>query len=188
MKARAEYRSARRSRDLIRKALVELMQEKDLSKITVTDVVRTADLNRGTFYAHYADTYSVLDQIESEIIDKLLETLETFQSNGLLRNLLPVLKEFACFLEKDLDLYRMLLNAKGAGSFLERIKTIFIDKMMSDERSLKKVKDKDRFQVSISFFAGGIVEVYRDWLRGKFKKSIDEVADIVASMNPYNGQ
>jgi hypothetical protein len=82
----------------------------------------------------------------------------------------------------------MLLNAKGAGSFLERIKTIFIDKMMSDERSLKKVKDKDRFQVSISFFAGGIVEVYRDWLRGKFKKSIDEVADIVASMNPYNGQ
>ncbi|HUW42509.1 MAG TPA: TetR/AcrR family transcriptional regulator C-terminal domain-containing protein [Rectinemataceae bacterium] len=182
---KAEYKSARRSRALIRKALVELLQEKDINKITITDIVRRADINRGTFYAHYADVYTVVDQIENELIAKLHELLEVFQSNGLLRRPLPVLKELARYLEEDIEYYRMLINAKGAQSFLERIKQLFIDKMMTDERSLAKVKDKDRFQVALSFFAGGMVEVYKDWLQGKLGKSLDEVAAIVDTMNPY---
>lgn len=182
---KAEYKSARRSRLLIRKALVELMQDKDLNKITITDVVRLADINRGTFYAHYKDVYAVVEQIENELMAKLDELLEAFQDNGLLRKPLPVLKELARYIEADIDYFRMLIKAKGAPSFLERLKQTFIEKMMSDERSLAKVKDRDRFQVAISFFAGGMVEVYQDWLQGKLAKSLDEVAEIVNSMNPY---
>ena len=50
--AKAEYRSAIRSRKLINEALADLLTEKPLDKITVTDVVSRADINRGTFYAH----------------------------------------------------------------------------------------------------------------------------------------
>ncbi|MDA8426900.1 MAG: TetR/AcrR family transcriptional regulator C-terminal domain-containing protein [Treponema sp.] len=182
---KAEYKSARRSRLLIRKALVELLQEKDLNKITITDIVRRADINRGTFYAHYADVYTVVDQIENELIAKLNELLEVFQSKDLLRKPLPVLKELARYLEEDIEYYRMLIKAKGAQSFLERMKRLIVEKLMSDERSLAKVKDRDRFLVALSFFAGGMVEVYQDWLEGKFVKSLDEVAEIVNSMNPY---
>ena len=49
---RAEYRSAIRSRRMIREAYTVLLKEKDLSKITVTDIVNRADINRATFYAH----------------------------------------------------------------------------------------------------------------------------------------
>ena len=48
---RAEYRSAIRSRRMIREAYTVLLKEKDLSKITVTDIVNQADINRATFYA-----------------------------------------------------------------------------------------------------------------------------------------
>ena len=37
--AKAEYKSAIRSRRMIQRALVELLQEKELDKITVTDIV-----------------------------------------------------------------------------------------------------------------------------------------------------
>ena len=47
--AKAEYKSAIRSRRMIQHALVELLQEKELDKITVTDIVTRADINRGTF-------------------------------------------------------------------------------------------------------------------------------------------
>ena len=40
------------------------MQQKDFQSITVTDVVREADINRGTFYAHYRDVYDLRDKIE----------------------------------------------------------------------------------------------------------------------------
>lgn len=51
--AKAEYRSSLRSKKLIINALVDLLDEKPLDKITVTDIVKKADINRGTFYAHY---------------------------------------------------------------------------------------------------------------------------------------
>jgi len=51
--AKAEYRSAVRSRRLIHTALADLLLEKPLDKITVTDVVNRAEINRGTFYLHY---------------------------------------------------------------------------------------------------------------------------------------
>lgn len=42
---KAEYRSSIRSRRMIREAYTQLLKEKDLSKITVTDIVTRADLN-----------------------------------------------------------------------------------------------------------------------------------------------
>ena len=50
--AKAEYRSALRSKKLITDALVELLDEKTLDKITVTDIVKKTDINRGTSYDH----------------------------------------------------------------------------------------------------------------------------------------
>ena len=69
--AKAEYKSAIRSRRMIQRALVELLQEKELDKITVTDIVTRADINRGTFYAHYADISGVLDSIMENVCQTL---------------------------------------------------------------------------------------------------------------------
>ena len=51
MPKKAEYRNALRSKALIKDSFVTLMQAKPLEKITVTDVVNKAQINRGTFYA-----------------------------------------------------------------------------------------------------------------------------------------
>ena len=88
---KAEYRSAIRSRRMIREAYMELLKEKDLSKITVTDIIKRADLNRATFYAHYPDVRGVTEEIENEIIGKILEVLKEFQFTSFFRNPAPLL-------------------------------------------------------------------------------------------------
>ena len=55
MSVKKNYRNAVRSKKMIRQACLELLQEKPCEKITVTDIVARADLNRSTFYAHYPD-------------------------------------------------------------------------------------------------------------------------------------
>ena len=52
-KKKKTYRNFTRSEKAIIRAYVELMQKKVRSRITVTDIVNTADLNRSTFYAHF---------------------------------------------------------------------------------------------------------------------------------------
>ena len=103
---KTEYRSALRSRKLIKQAYVELIKEKDMDKISVIDVVTRADINRGTFYAHYKSVIDVADQISDEILSALLEFLNEFDNTRLIENPLPFLTNIARFLEKDLEYYR----------------------------------------------------------------------------------
>ena len=46
-------RNAQRSIRLLKEAFMELLAEKPYESITVSNVARKADLNRGTFYAHF---------------------------------------------------------------------------------------------------------------------------------------
>ena len=73
--AKAEYRSAIRSRRLISAALVDLLLKKPLDKITVTDVVNRAEVNRGTFYAHFVDIPAVLQHLIESTFSVLREAL-----------------------------------------------------------------------------------------------------------------
>lgn len=56
-------RRTKYTRSVIREALMELLRIKPYSKITVTELCRLADINRGTFYIHYFDVDDVLDDI-----------------------------------------------------------------------------------------------------------------------------
>ena len=53
MASEAKNRNALRSKRMLAQALSELILEMPYEKITVSAITRRADLNRGTFYAHY---------------------------------------------------------------------------------------------------------------------------------------
>ena len=67
----AENRRVRMTKKIIKESLLELLDQKPLDKITVTDICKTADLNRSTFYAHYEDTAQILREIEGDVIQQL---------------------------------------------------------------------------------------------------------------------
>lgn len=63
-----EDRRTRYTKDLIKDTLLELMHKKPFDKITVTELCRKAEINRGTFYLHYVDIYGVLDELEEDAL------------------------------------------------------------------------------------------------------------------------
>lgn len=59
----ADDRRTRFTRQAIRDALMTLLRTKPYSKISVTEICRVADINRGTFYIHYYDVEDVLEEL-----------------------------------------------------------------------------------------------------------------------------
>ena len=51
---------------VIRESLFTLLRERPLKAITVKGLCELADINRGTFYSHYADLYDLVEQLEEE--------------------------------------------------------------------------------------------------------------------------
>ena len=84
---KAEYRSSIRSKTLIRSALVSLMQEKPFEKITITDIVRKADINRGTFYAHFKDSREVLERIRADALHEMEEAFYSLPAGSAMQQL-----------------------------------------------------------------------------------------------------
>ena len=175
VRVKTEYRNAIRSRKLIKQAYVDLTKEKDIDKITVMDIVTRADINRGTFYAHYKNVNAVSEQIGNDIISALFEYLDEFKSSRMVENPFPFLTNIARFLEKDLEFYRVLINSQLSLSFMNKLKTLFIDKIMSDEKKMSSIKDKDQFMVCVNLYASGFVGLYQDWFNRKIKMSLDDL-------------
>ena len=102
-----EYRSAIRSRNLIKKAFIELVAKKEVGKITVVDIVNAADISRNTFYAHYSDVFAVLEDIENGAIARLNAYLDEAIAKRQFYNPLPLLQNFQKFIENNMEYFRV---------------------------------------------------------------------------------
>ena len=79
MKAQNLNNSSVKTRKLIRATFAEMLSEKrEISKISVTELTRRADINRGTFYSHYDDIYSVAEDYENDLIEKFFDNVHNF--------------------------------------------------------------------------------------------------------------
>lgn len=65
--ARLDLR-VRRTRRLLREALLGLLREKRFDTITVQEVTERAQVSRGAFYLHYRDKDDLLTQSTKEML------------------------------------------------------------------------------------------------------------------------
>lgn len=174
-KNKKEYRSSVRSKRMIKEAFLKLIQEKNVEKITVTDIVKEADINRSTFYAHYPDVRGVMEAFEDQVIEQMMEVLKDFKYEHFFQNPVPVLLKINRYLEEDLEFYRILITAKGSDSFLEKLKRLFIEYMNSDTDIPESVRHSVTFQMQINFFAGGLINMYKQWFMGNLQGMLNDI-------------
>ena len=72
MKQEKQDRRSRRTRQLVTKAMAELLQKKRYEDITVRDIIERADIGSSTFYAHYSDKEDVQAALLEQLFKQLL--------------------------------------------------------------------------------------------------------------------
>ena len=100
--------------DNINHAFFSLLQDKELSKITVSDICKAADINRSTFYEKYDDISNLADAYAKEIEKQIAEQPHT-------EGEFAWLFEYAKANSDMFNLYFKLGISKGDGEY----KTIF---------------------------------------------------------------
>lgn len=66
-----ENQRVRLSKKMLKDALVDLLQEKPLSKISVLEICESAQINRTTFYKYYGSQLDLLNDIESDFLSRM---------------------------------------------------------------------------------------------------------------------
>ncbi len=144
----------RASVEKIEKAFVELLQNKELKEITVSEICQRCGLNRSTFYANYEDVYALADKIK----DDLEKNVQHLYEDQWLRHI------------NENDYLRLLRHMRQNQLFYL---TYF--KLGYDDQHQVQFYDVDRahrefndqhIDYHIEFFKNGFNAVVKMWLRG----------------------
>ncbi len=184
--AKAEYRSAIRSKNLIKKAVAKLIHEKDVSKITISDIIREADISRGTFYAHYSDVSSVLEQIEGEELQALVEFVERFGFENIISNISVLIEQICEYLEKDKEYYRMLAQSNILNNYLWRLVEVYYDKLLEIVYSQQKTANKNEANAYLIYVTSGAKSVVLSWLNDEIQATPKQIANVVGNLVNLN--
>jgi AcrR family transcriptional regulator len=114
----------RRTRKLLKQALIELTIAKGFAAVTVQDIADRAMINRATFYRHYLDKYDLLEQYMREVYD-LTASQEEVPIAGAQyaefdrppAGLIGLLEH----VQQHADFYRVMLGKQGDPAFTQHI-------------------------------------------------------------------
>ncbi len=171
MKVQYENSSSKKTRALIKKTFAELVKEKkEFSKITVTELVKRADITRTTFYTHYEDIYEVAEDYE-------LETIELLISDDLIlhndNDIYHYFEDIIACLKKNEEIYKMLLSSNEYLFFLLKIEKMATQKIYDE---LKNTHPSHPYlELDVSFLMDGIIGELVKYFRNKSDYTLDDL-------------
>lgn len=181
-KKKAEYRSSIRSKALIRSAMLELLKEKDFFDISVTDIVNKANINRGTFYAHFQDTYDVIDQILDGELTMIADEIEKFSTEEILNNSMAVFGKLSDEILNRNNYIKLILSIGRSTKCSRKLIARIVSILMRICPEGISESARETFRIKMSFLADGLFAVYFDTLKGTFNVDIPSVAIIIGPM------
>ena len=164
----SENRNSRRSIRLLKEAFLRLLAEKPFDQITVSDVTREADLNRGTFYAHYDNIEGLLRATMEDITERVSLLMDQSLRADFLDDPMPVLSRIGDYLGSDRALHEKIVSSTSVEPFINSLHEMFRKKIRERLRQDTSHPATKVDLVTIEYLASGVLGTYRSWLSGDF--------------------
>lgn len=174
-------RRVKYTRMVLKESFIDLLEKKDVSRITVKEICENADINRATFYAHYSDQYDLLRKIEDEFVENIRAYLgELNQKNDQVNSVLLAEKIFE-YIKENAKLCKLLLSERGGLSFQKRVMMLVYDKIINELTYNSKITKEEAEYVYL-FTITGCVGVVQKWLDEDMKESAHYMAEMVIKL------
>ena len=157
-----------------------LLKEKDLEKITVSDVIKKAGIVRSTFYNHYENIPALLTAAEDKTINDIFKLMESFHPKNDKDMCHSYYLAICNYTKKNPFLANLLQTPRG-DVFFEKAITMFHQYVTEvTPSSISTQKDRTEFSYFIAGAIGSTVGVLHKWTAEDFSTPAEEVADILS--------
>lgn len=182
MEKKEDVRVIKSKRDL-RNALLELLYTTPFDKITVTDICKTAMINKMTFYNHYQDKYSLLDDcvktLAMEIYKKSIGDVDV--NEAFAKDPVGFCVKLICAVLEECYEKRKVIESlvSGDNAFVGYILETCVQKIINNllEVTIKDYQLEYPLPLISSFLVGGIKNVFeKNYIPSH--PSVEEVREI----------
>lgn len=191
MSVKIDRRQAR-TKQLLHTALMQLIQEKGIENITVTDIANRAEINRGTFYLHYKDVPDMLETMKDEVFNDLqsfivkldLREARKYANAG---EPYPAAVQILEEIARHANFLRVMLGSQGDLSYAHRLKdfmsvNIFnkLNYLQPDDDNLLIPKD-----YLIAYMSSAQLGLVMHWLETGMEKTPYQMGMIMTQINNH---
>ena len=174
MEEQRENRRVQMTKRLMKDALLELLEQRELSNISVTAICETADVHRSTFYKHYKDPADLMRDLEQDYLDRipLPSQPPNRQSQELL---LDETSTFFDFVKQNERAFRIFFGEPTSSGFAARLIKLLSSKYSAPVEN----GDEATSHYARLYVANGTVGMLREWVNAGFPVSSREIAEMM---------
>lgn len=163
-----------KTKEALHNALLDILDEKSLDAISITEICRRAKVNRGTFYLHYTKVEDLFEEYFKEITADLARSYqEPYRHVSVLKTseLNPDTIRIFHHIEKYKHFYRIVFSKKVPLMYyyllFEEIKRL----LFQDEEAF--VKEGIDHELFCDYQANAIIGIIIGWYQKDFSYSAD---------------
>lgn len=174
----ANNRRAQATRQRIQDVFLALLQAKDISKISVQEICRGAQINRTTFYTHYQDIYDLFDRMEADMSQRIVDIFfgDGEGTDGVFDPRLYT--QLFSYIQENEDFYRTYLGSSGGSHTISLHLTEYGHRMLQAASQQAGSGERDRHEYHVSYFNAGVNALIRQWLATGCRETPEELTDI----------
>ena len=171
MKLKSINSSSKKTINLIKKTFAELVEEKkEIKNITVTELVKRANITRGAFYSHYDNIYEVANEFQEEILENIFDKEIPISKESITK----YFNDIFSYLEENKNIYSKLLTSDDTMIFLKRI-----SKKISTNLSKNLPAD---YNLNIIFFTDGTINLIVRYFKGEINENLQAINKYVQNI------
>ena len=168
----------RHTKQVLKDALTKILRRKSIDQITVTELCKTAGINRNTFYSHYSSPASLMEEIEQRFCDELIEqVMEPFSR----QDYYTMLRQVCEFIYQHRDISEIVIMQKFDDHFVQLIFNACSEYTTSFWTS-HGVTAVD-YQFLFRYMSGGSYALIREWITSGYAEDPAVFADRLAKVN-----
>lgn len=167
----------KRTKNLISGALLELLREKPIDRITPTELCRKATINRNTFYSHYKSTNEVLDEIENDLLAKVNIYINSSKTP------VEAITILCRMLKENQTLSSVLFSKNFSTKILKEVFNITNKYNMTKMNSETNALTDNYKQMLSNYTIMGSTAVLEYWVKSGMKEDPAEIAEFIYTVS-----
>lgn len=176
-----------KTRELIRRAFLELIVEKGYEAITIQDIAERSMTNRNTFYLHYTDKKDLLEIVTDEVLDELTikltavianETDQLSKSQAIIRTVFEHVLEHSVFSKAMLGKHEVPRFHDKMKQIIHHIFHQVLNQISAQTPDSNRIPNDFLENCLSSLYIGTIVW----WVEHDFHYSAEQVTEIMSEV------
>jgi AcrR family transcriptional regulator len=170
-------RRARRTRRLLQQALLQLLGDEPLSKLTISQIAARADVSRQAFYLHFSSKEELLLSHVDDVFDEIRATVLPSPARpvGLRELLVTTFAEWAA----HADSLGLALQIEDKNHIIERLRVHVADLMDAfAQYGREDVVAHPMHDYVVDFITGGVYMLLRSWSRDGLATPATQMAEL----------